>query len=279
MIVPANVCAHNHHKRASEGNGAAAERPRGAHLLAMAPRASGCPTRRSRASGTRVGGRKDGAGMIAPGYVCAHNHHKRASEGNGAAAERHRGAHLLAIEPRPSGCPTRQTRASRMRVCGRKDSAGMIAPANVCAHNHHNRASEGNGAVTERPRGAHLLAMEPRPSGCPTRRTRASRTRVYGRKDSASMIAPANVCAHNHHRRASEGNAAAAEMLRGAHLLAMEPRPSGYPTRRSRVSGTRVGGRKEGEKRGTEKEVQHEDFRGGPHPSTTLAQARLTEEF
>ncbi|MED6166701.1 hypothetical protein PIB30_111928 [Stylosanthes scabra] len=46
--------------RASEGNGAAAVRPRGAHLLAMEPRPSGCPTRRSRASGTRVGGRKDG---------------------------------------------------------------------------------------------------------------------------------------------------------------------------------------------------------------------------
>ncbi|MED6200903.1 hypothetical protein PIB30_089869 [Stylosanthes scabra] len=60
MIAPANVCAHNHHKRASEGNGAAAERPRGAHLLAMEPRPSGCPTRRSRDSGTRVGGRKDG---------------------------------------------------------------------------------------------------------------------------------------------------------------------------------------------------------------------------
>ncbi|MED6215383.1 hypothetical protein PIB30_113140, partial [Stylosanthes scabra] len=53
MITPANVCAHNHHKRASE-------RPRGAHLLAMEPRSYGCPTRRSRASGTRVGGRKDG---------------------------------------------------------------------------------------------------------------------------------------------------------------------------------------------------------------------------
>ncbi|MED6191384.1 hypothetical protein PIB30_115913, partial [Stylosanthes scabra] len=45
---------------ASEGNGAAAVRPRGAHLLAMEPRLSGCPTRRSRASGTSVGGRKDG---------------------------------------------------------------------------------------------------------------------------------------------------------------------------------------------------------------------------
>ncbi|MED6190866.1 hypothetical protein PIB30_110187 [Stylosanthes scabra] len=43
----------------------------------------------------------------------------------------------------------------------------MIAPANVCAQNHHKRASEGNGAAAERPRGAHLLAMEPRPSGCP----------------------------------------------------------------------------------------------------------------
>ncbi|MED6215397.1 hypothetical protein PIB30_113273, partial [Stylosanthes scabra] len=61
--------------------------------------------------------------------------------------------------------------------------AGMIAPANVCAHNHHKRASEGNGAAAERPRGAHLLAMEPRPSGCPTRRSRASGTRVGGRKD------------------------------------------------------------------------------------------------
>ncbi|MED6202919.1 hypothetical protein PIB30_110443 [Stylosanthes scabra] len=60
MIAPANVCAQNHHKRASEGNGGAAERPRGAHLLAMEPRSYGCPTRRSRASGTRVGGRKDG---------------------------------------------------------------------------------------------------------------------------------------------------------------------------------------------------------------------------
>ncbi|MED6203510.1 hypothetical protein PIB30_116363, partial [Stylosanthes scabra] len=53
MIAPANVCAHNHHKRASEGNGGVAERPRGAHLLAMEPRSYGCPTRRSRASGTR----------------------------------------------------------------------------------------------------------------------------------------------------------------------------------------------------------------------------------
>ncbi|MED6167094.1 hypothetical protein PIB30_115742, partial [Stylosanthes scabra] len=36
MIAPANVCAHNHHKRASEGNGGAAERPRhGAPLLRM----------------------------------------------------------------------------------------------------------------------------------------------------------------------------------------------------------------------------------------------------
>ncbi|MED6167074.1 hypothetical protein PIB30_115607, partial [Stylosanthes scabra] len=67
MIALANVCAHNHHKRASEGNGGAAdgnggaaERPRGAHLLAMEPRSYGCPTRRSRASGTRVGGRKNG---------------------------------------------------------------------------------------------------------------------------------------------------------------------------------------------------------------------------
>ncbi|MED6154647.1 hypothetical protein PIB30_114570, partial [Stylosanthes scabra] len=60
MIAPANVCAHNHHKRASEGNGAAAVRPRGAHLLAMEHRPSGCQTRRSRAFGTRVGGRKDG---------------------------------------------------------------------------------------------------------------------------------------------------------------------------------------------------------------------------
>ncbi|MED6203524.1 hypothetical protein PIB30_116373, partial [Stylosanthes scabra] len=60
MIVPANVCAHNHHKWASEGNGAAAERPGGAHFLSMEPRPSGCPTRRSRASGTRVGGRMYG---------------------------------------------------------------------------------------------------------------------------------------------------------------------------------------------------------------------------
>ncbi|MED6167075.1 hypothetical protein PIB30_115614, partial [Stylosanthes scabra] len=60
MIAPANVGAHNHHKRVSEGNGAAAERFRGAHLLAMEPRPSGCPTCRSRASGSRVGGRKDG---------------------------------------------------------------------------------------------------------------------------------------------------------------------------------------------------------------------------
>ncbi|MED6166886.1 hypothetical protein PIB30_113719, partial [Stylosanthes scabra] len=60
MIVHANVCAHNHHERASEGNGAAAERPRGAHFLSMEPRPSGCPTRRSRAFGTRVGGRKYG---------------------------------------------------------------------------------------------------------------------------------------------------------------------------------------------------------------------------
>ncbi|MED6153841.1 hypothetical protein PIB30_105984 [Stylosanthes scabra] len=120
MIAPANVCAHNHHKRASEGNGAA-ERPRGAHFLSMEPRPSGCPTRRSRASGTRVGGRMYGAGMIAPANVCAHNHHKRASEGNGAAAERLRGAHLLAMEPRPCGCPTRRSRASGSRVGGRKD--------------------------------------------------------------------------------------------------------------------------------------------------------------
>ncbi|MED6142228.1 hypothetical protein PIB30_111643 [Stylosanthes scabra] len=121
MIAPANVCAQNHHKRASEGNGAAAERPREAHLLAMEPCPSACPTRRSRASGTRVGGRKDGAGIIAPANVFAHNYHKRASEGNGAAAERPRGAHLLAMEPRPSGCPTRRSRASGMRVGGRKD--------------------------------------------------------------------------------------------------------------------------------------------------------------
>ncbi|MED6215195.1 hypothetical protein PIB30_111052 [Stylosanthes scabra] len=112
----------------------------------MEPRPSGCPTRRSRASGTRVGGQKDGVGMIAPANVCAHNHHKRASEGNGAAAERPRGAHLLAMEHCPSGCPTRRSRASGTRVGGRKDGAGMIAPANVCAQNHHKRASEGNGA-------------------------------------------------------------------------------------------------------------------------------------
>ncbi|MED6153395.1 hypothetical protein PIB30_101518 [Stylosanthes scabra] len=62
-------------------------------------------------------------------------------------------------------------------------SAGMIAPANVCAHNHHKRASEGNGAAAERPRGVHLLAMEPRPTGCPTRWSRASGKRVGGRKD------------------------------------------------------------------------------------------------
>ncbi|MED6191039.1 hypothetical protein PIB30_112112, partial [Stylosanthes scabra] len=62
-------------------------------------------------------------------------------------------------------------------------SAGMIAPANVCAHNHHKSASEGNGGAAERPRGAHLLALEPRPSRCPTRRSRAYGTRVGGRKD------------------------------------------------------------------------------------------------
>ncbi|MED6227570.1 hypothetical protein PIB30_114968 [Stylosanthes scabra] len=87
----------------------------------MEPRSYGCPTRRSRASGTRVGGRKDGAGMTAPANVCAHNHHKRASEGNGGAAERPRGAHLLAVEPRSYGCPTRRSRASGTRVGGRKD--------------------------------------------------------------------------------------------------------------------------------------------------------------
>ncbi|MED6203477.1 hypothetical protein PIB30_115811, partial [Stylosanthes scabra] len=76
------------------------------------------------------------------------------------------------------------------------------------------------------------------------------------------MIAPANVCAHNHHKRASEGNGGAAERPRGAHLLAMEPRSFGCPTRRSRASGTRVGGRKDGKKEVLEKEVQHEDFPG-----------------
>ncbi|MED6226679.1 hypothetical protein PIB30_106192 [Stylosanthes scabra] len=64
-----------------------------------------------------------------------------------------------------------------------KKSAGMIAPANVCAHNHHKRASEGNGPAAVRPRGAHLLAMEPRLSGCQTSRSRAFGTKVRGRKD------------------------------------------------------------------------------------------------
>ncbi|MED6142277.1 hypothetical protein PIB30_112116, partial [Stylosanthes scabra] len=87
-------------------------------------------------------------------------------------------------DARPAGAelPGRGSAAERT---GKKEciSAGMIAPANVCAQNHHKRASEGNGAAAERPRGAHFLAMEPRPSGCPTRRSRASGTRVGGRKD------------------------------------------------------------------------------------------------
>ncbi|MED6200564.1 hypothetical protein PIB30_086412 [Stylosanthes scabra] len=124
----------------------------------------------------------------------------------------------------------------------------MIASTNVCAHNHHKRAYEGNSAAVKRPRGAHLLAMEPalpdaRPAGAelPGRGSAAGRT---GKKE--CWYDRANVCAHNHHKRASEGNGAAAERPHGAHLLAMEPRPSGFPTRRSRASRTRVGGRKDG---------------------------------
>ncbi|MED6214040.1 hypothetical protein PIB30_099134 [Stylosanthes scabra] len=93
-------------------------------------------------------------------------------------------------DARPAGAelPGRGSAAGRTGKIESSDgirciSAGMIAPANVCAHNHHKRASEGNGAAAERPRGAHLLAMEPRPSGCPTRRSRASGTRVGCRKD------------------------------------------------------------------------------------------------
>ncbi|MED6226259.1 hypothetical protein PIB30_101841 [Stylosanthes scabra] len=121
--------------------------------------------------------------MIEPANVCTHNHHKRASEGNGAAAKRPRGANLLAMEPRPSGCPTRGT-----ELPGRGSAAGRTVKTEVLkkrcnTRTSQERASVGNGAAAERPRGAHLLAMEPRPSGCPTRRSRASGTRVGGQKD------------------------------------------------------------------------------------------------
>ncbi|MED6154177.1 hypothetical protein PIB30_109653 [Stylosanthes scabra] len=121
MITPANVCAHNHHNRASEGNGAAAERPRGAISSPWSP---ALPD--ARPAGAELPGRGSAAGRTGKKEVLkkrcnTRTSEERASEGNGAAAERHRGAHLLAIEPRPSGCPTRRSRASGTRVGGWKD--------------------------------------------------------------------------------------------------------------------------------------------------------------
>ncbi|MED6164979.1 hypothetical protein PIB30_095343 [Stylosanthes scabra] len=133
-------------------------------------------------------------------------------------------------------------------------SAGMIAPANVCAHNYHKRVAAGNSAAAERPCGAHLLVVEPalpdaRPAGAELSRRGLAAGRT-GKKEvlkkSAGMIAPANVCAHNYHKRAAAGNGASAERPCAAHLLAMEPRPSGFLTSRSRASGTRVGGQEDG---------------------------------
>ncbi|MED6200563.1 hypothetical protein PIB30_086411 [Stylosanthes scabra] len=113
----------------------------------------------------------------------------------------------------------------------------MIAPANVCTHNHHKRASEGNGAAVDRPRGAHLLAI---------------------RCISAGMIAPANVCAHNHHKRASEGNGAAAERPRGPVSSPWSPALPDV-----RPAGVELPGRGSAAGRTGKKEVQHEDFPGG----------------
>ncbi|MED6203329.1 hypothetical protein PIB30_114432, partial [Stylosanthes scabra] len=79
--------------------------------------------------------------------------------------------------------------------------------------------------------------------------------------------------------RASEGNGAAAERHRGAHLLAIEPRPSGCPTRRSRASGRGSAAGRTGKKEVLKKRCNTRTSEDVTHPSTTLAQARLTEEF
>ncbi|MED6215503.1 hypothetical protein PIB30_114304 [Stylosanthes scabra] len=116
--------------------------------------------------------------------------------------------------------------------------------------------------------------MEPRPSECPTRRSRASGTRVGGRKDSAGIIAPANVCAHNHHKRAPEGTAPPPRGLAGPISSPWSPaHPDAQPAG-AKLPGQGSAAGRTGRKEVLKKRCNTRTSQEVTHPSTTLAQAR-----